>query len=108
MKHDGIMCGEYAEEGYAACLARLFAALADAEKLRVLLALGDDEVSTNHLADILEASPADVQNCLDAYEELDLVRGTMHGNVRFFRIGDTQVRDLLFERVPAPSELKSA
>ncbi len=95
------MCGEYAEARYAAHLARLFVPLGDTGNLRVLLALGDDEVSVNHLADVLELAPHDVQKCLDDFEELDLVRGTLYGRVRLFRMKDARLRDLLFGRLGA-------
>jgi hypothetical protein len=101
MKHDSVMCGEYAEPAFAAYPARLFASLADPSGVRVLLAMGDDEVSTNHLADILEMAPEDVQRYLHAYEELEVVRGTTYGAVRLFRVCDAHVRNLLFERLRA-------
>lgn len=98
------MCGEYAEAKYAAHLARLFGSLSNPANLRVLLALGDDEVSVNHLADILELAPPDVQKRLDDFEELDLVCGTLYGQVRLFRMKDARLRDLLFERLGALTE----
>ena len=94
-----VMCGEYAAPRYAAHLTRLFASLADAENLRALLALGDDEVSANHLADVLDMAPRDVQKRLDHLEELDLVCATLYGQVRVFRVEDAPLRDLLFGHV---------
>ena len=91
-----ILSGEYVEIGYARHLARLFTSLSDVAVLRVLLALGDDEVSANHVADIVEMAPRDVQQCLEALEEFGLIRGTVYGRVRFFRIENDHLRNLLF------------
>jgi len=95
-----ILCGECVEEGYAVHLARLFASLSSVANLRVLLALGDDEVSTNHLADILELTPSEVQHCLKHLEEIGLVCGTSYGHVRLFRIHNSHLRNILFDRIP--------
>lgn len=98
MEYGTVMCGEYVDTSYAAALAEVFASLAELSRVRVILGLGDDEVSVNHLADILEMPPADVQQHLAALEALEVVAVRVRGSVRFFRLIDMHVRHFVFER----------
>jgi DNA-binding transcriptional ArsR family regulator len=99
MEHGMVMCGEYVNASYAAAAAEVFASLADISRIRVVLALGDDEVSANHLADILEMPPAEIQQHLAALEVLEVVAARTHATVRFFRLSDKHVRHLVFGRL---------
>jgi DNA-binding transcriptional ArsR family regulator len=98
MEYGTVMCGEYVDTSYAAALVEVFASLAELSQVRVILALGDDEVSANHLADILEMPSMEVQQHLAALEILEVVAVRARGSVRFFRLIDTHVRHLVFER----------
>lgn len=51
-------CALGVDSSYVELAVEVFSMLADATRVRIILALRDEELSVNHLADVVEKSPA--------------------------------------------------
>jgi len=80
---------------FVAPIVTMFAALAHADRLRLVVALGDDELSVNHLADIVDLTPDDVRRHLEALEFAGVVAVTHHCELSFYRLTDQHIRQLV-------------
>lgn len=89
----------YADASYVALVVELFAALARPDRIRILIALGDDEFSVNHLADIVELSPFAVHQHLAALELVRVVATRRYGDRMFYRLSNPHVRRLVQEHL---------
>ncbi|HEU0206667.1 MAG TPA: metalloregulator ArsR/SmtB family transcription factor [Pseudolysinimonas sp.] len=73
----------------------VFAMLADATRVRLILALRDGELSVNHLAEIVDKSPAAVSQHL-AKLRLARIVATRHDGQRvFYRLQDEHASQLV-------------
>ena len=65
MNADNVTCGRDPDSLYVELAVEVFAMLADATRVRIILALeGAGELSVNHIADIVDKSPAAVSQHL--------------------------------------------
>ena len=64
MDADSEIDGRLPDSQYVELAVEVFAMLADATRVRIVLALRDGELSVNHLADIVDKSPAGVSQHL--------------------------------------------
>lgn len=64
----------------------VFAMLADATRVRLILALKDGEMSVNHLADIVDKSPASVSQHLAKLRLARFVSSRQEGTRVFYRL----------------------
>lgn len=73
--------------------------LADATRVRIILALRDQELSVNHLADIVDKTPAAVSQHL-AKMRLARVVSTRHDGTRvFYRLENEHARQLVNDAI---------
>ncbi|WP_028583733.1 ArsR/SmtB family transcription factor [Desulfogranum mediterraneum] len=79
----------------AARLAQLFKALGDPNRLRLLLALAEQEMCVCDLAAFLEVSESAVSHQLRLLRTIDLVRNRRSGTVLYYRLADDHVRELI-------------
>lgn len=83
------------ETPHAEAAAALFALLSDATRVRILLAIGDDELSVNHLADIVDRSPSAVSQHLSRLRLGGLVIARNDGNRVFYRLANEHPLELV-------------
>lgn len=77
----------------------VFRLLADATRIRIVLALQGEELSVNHLADIVDRSPAEVSQHLAKMRWGKLVRVRQEGNRMFYRLTDEHATRLVVEAI---------
>ncbi|MFL0565429.1 ArsR/SmtB family transcription factor [Microbacterium sp. 179-I 1D1 NHS] len=84
---------------YVEVAVEVFRLLADATRIRIVLALRDGELSVNHLADIVDRSPAAVSQHLAKLRWGKLVRVRQDGNRAFYRLTDEHATRLVIEAI---------
>jgi DNA-binding transcriptional ArsR family regulator len=104
MDEDEPVCGETVDARYLALAVEAFAVLAHPDRLRLVLALGSDELSVNHLADIVEMSPISVQQHLSMLEFVGVVTSRRYEGRPFYGLADPHVRHLVLEHLPRADE----
>ncbi|MFP5290468.1 MAG: ArsR/SmtB family transcription factor [Actinomycetes bacterium] len=78
-------------------VAELFGLLADPTRVRIIVALDVDELSVNHIADIVDRPPAAVSQHLAKLRLARLVTVRQEGNRAFYRLRDEHARRLVLE-----------
>ncbi len=73
--------------------------LADATRVRIVLALRDDELSVNHLADIVDKTPAAVSQHLAKMRLGRVVAVRQDGTRMFYRLANEHVRQLVDDAI---------
>jgi DNA-binding transcriptional ArsR family regulator len=84
---------------YVEVAAEIFGLLADATRIRIVLALTAGELSVGNLADIVERSPAAVSQHLAKLRWGRIVRVRQDGNRMFYRLTDEHARRLVAEAI---------
>ncbi|WP_425954582.1 ArsR/SmtB family transcription factor [Xylanimonas sp. McL0601] len=84
---------------YVELAAEVFTLLADATRIRIILALRDGEVSVNHLADVVDKSPTAVSQHLAKLRWGRIVRARQEGNRVFYSLVDEHARQLVTQAV---------
>ncbi|GAA4168655.1 metalloregulator ArsR/SmtB family transcription factor [Gryllotalpicola koreensis] len=78
----------------------VFAMLADATRVRIVLALRSaGEMSVNHLADVVDKSPAAVSQHLAKLRMARMVTTRQHGTKVFYRLADEHASDLVSDAI---------
>jgi len=77
----------------------VFAMLADATRVRLILALRDGELSVNHLAEIVDKSPAAVSQHLAKLRLARIVATRQDGHRVFYRLQDEHASQLVADAV---------
>lgn len=77
----------------------IFRMLADATRIRIILALRAGELSVNHLADIVDRSPAAVSQHLAKLRWSKLVLLRQEANRVFYRLTDEHATRLVLEAI---------
>lgn len=77
----------------------IFRMLADATRIRIILALRDGELSVNHIADIVDRSPAAVSQHLAKLRWGKLVLLRQEANRVFYRLTDEHAMRLVMEAI---------
>lgn len=77
----------------------IFSMLADATRVRIILALGDEELSVNHLADILDKSPASVSQHLAKLRLARIVAARQDGQRVFYRLENEHAQQLVSDAI---------
>ena len=89
MHVDTEMCGLDPESEYVELAVEVFAMLADATRVRIILALRNaEEMSVNHLADVVDKSPAAVSQHLAKLRLARMVSTRREGTTVFYRLTD--------------------
>lgn len=84
---------------YVEVAVEVFRLLADATRIRIVLALREGELSVNNLAEIVERSPAAVSQHLAKLRWGKLVRVRQDGNRAFYRLTDEHAMRLVVEAI---------
>lgn len=93
------MCGLDPESPYVELAVEVFSMLADATRVRLILALRDEEMSVNHLADIVDRSPAAVSQHLAKMRLGRLVTTRQDGTRVFYRLADEHAARLVTDAI---------
>ena len=100
MDADTQICGLDPDSQYVELAVEVFGLLADATRVRIILALrASDELSVNHLADIVDKSPAAVSQHLARLRMARIVSTRQEGQRVFYRLENDHVRQLVTDAV---------
>lgn len=100
MDTDNRQCGREPDSEYVELAVEVFVMLADATRVRIILALRDaEELSVNHLAELVEKSPAAVSQHL-AKLRLARIVATRHEGTRvFYRLENEHATQLVSDAI---------
>jgi len=93
------MGGRHPEGQYVELAVEIFSMLADATRVRIILALRDEELSVNHLADILDKSPASVSQHLAKLRLARIVAARQDGQRVFYRLENEHAQQLVSDAI---------
>lgn len=93
------MCGREPDSQYVELAVEVFTMLADATRVRIILALRDGELSVNHLADIVDKSPAAVSQHLAKLRLARIVATRSEGTRVFYRLENEHARQLVTDAI---------
>ncbi|WP_022884122.1 ArsR/SmtB family transcription factor [Glaciibacter superstes] len=99
MDADKQVCGRDPDSQYVELAVEVFAMLADATRVRIVLALRDEELSVNHLADILDKTPASVSQHLAKLRLARIVATRQQGTRVFYRLGNEHASQLVTDAI---------
>jgi len=100
MDADKPVCGRLPESQYVELAVEVFAMLADATRVRLILTLKESgELSVNHLADIVDKSPAAVSQHLAKLRLGRMVSTRQDGTRVFYRLSDEHASTLVAEAI---------
>ncbi|TFD05603.1 metalloregulator ArsR/SmtB family transcription factor [Cryobacterium sp. TMT1-66-1] len=102
MDADKQICGRLPESDFVELAVEIFSMLADATRVRLILVLRDaGELSVNHLADIVDKTPASVSQHLAKMRLARIVSTRQEGTRIFYRLENEHaaqlVRDAIFQ-----------
>jgi len=97
---DKEVCGLDPDSEYVELAVEVFAMLADATRVRIILALRNaEEMSVNHLADVVDKSPAAVSQHLAKLRLARMVQTRREGTTVFYRLADEHASELVTDAV---------
>ncbi|MDQ4138567.1 MAG: metalloregulator ArsR/SmtB family transcription factor [Actinomycetota bacterium] len=100
MDADKPVCGRLPDSQYVELAVEIFGMLADATRVRIILALRDaGELSVNHLADIVDKTPAAVSQHLAKMRLGRLVTSRHDGTRVFYRLANEHARQLVADAI---------
>ncbi|UAJ80089.1 helix-turn-helix transcriptional regulator [Leifsonia sp. ZF2019] len=99
MDADIPMCGRDPESPYVELAVEVFAMLADATRVRIVLALRDGELSVNHLADIVDKAPTAVSQHLAKLRLARIVATRQEGTKVFYRLTNEHASQLVTDAI---------
>lgn len=100
MDADKCVCGLDPDSQYVELAVEVFALLADATRVRIILALRDaEELSVNHLADIVDKSPAAVSQHLAKMRMSRVVATRQDGTRVFYRLENEHAMQLVTDAI---------
>jgi DNA-binding transcriptional ArsR family regulator len=99
MNADTKACTFGVESPYVELAAEVFALLADATRIRIVLALREGEQSVGHLAELVGKSPTAVSQHLAKLRWARIVRARQDGNKVFYSLIDEHARRLVADAV---------
>ena len=100
MDADKQMCGLDPDSPFVELAVEVFGLLADATRVRIILALrGSGEVSVNHLADIVDKSPAAVSQHLAKLRMARIVSTRQEGQRVFYRLENEHASQLVSDAI---------
>ncbi|RZT64050.1 ArsR family transcriptional regulator [Microcella alkaliphila] len=88
-----------AESEYVELAVEVFSMLADATRIRIILALRDQELSVNHLADIVDKSAPAVSQHLAKLRLARIVSTRQEGTKVFYRLTNEHARQLVADAI---------
>ncbi|MDQ1131160.1 metalloregulator ArsR/SmtB family transcription factor [Microbacterium sp. SORGH_AS_0888] len=94
------VCGLDPDSEYVELAVEVFAMLADVTRVKIILALRSaGELSVNHLADVVDKSPAGVSQHLAKLRLARMVSTRRVGTTVFYRLTDEHASDLVIDAV---------
>jgi DNA-binding transcriptional ArsR family regulator len=87
------------ESEYVELAVEVFSMLADATRVRIILALRDEERSVNHLAETVHKSPAAVSQHLAKLRLARIVATRQDGTRVFYRLANEHARQLVTDAI---------
>ena len=100
MDADKPICGREPDSQYVELAVEVFSMLADATRVRIILALRDvEELSVNHLADILDKPPSAVSQHLAKLRLARIVATRQHGQRVFYRLENEHAKQLVSDAI---------
>lgn len=99
MDADKQICGREPDSQYVELAVEIFSMLADATRVRLVLALRDGELSVNHLADIVDKSPAAVSQHLAKLRLARIVATRQDGTRVFYRLENEHASQLVADAI---------
>lgn len=99
MREDTKACTFGTESPYVELAAEVFSLLADATRVRIVLALRDAELPVNALAEVVGKSPTAVSQHLARLRWGRIVRARQEGNRVFYSLVDEHARTLVTQAV---------
>lgn len=97
--HTNSKCSLSAESEYVELAVEVFSMLADATRVRIILALRDQELSVNHLADIVDKSAPAVSQHLAKLRLARIVSTRQEGTKVFYRLTNEHARQLVADAI---------
>ena len=99
MDADKQLCGRLPDSQYVELAVEVFGMLADATRVRIVLALRDNESSVNELAQIVDKSPAAVSQHLAKMRLGRLVSTRQDGTRIFYRLSNEHAKQLVTDAI---------
>lgn len=100
MSADSKVCGRSPDSEYVELAVEVFALLADPTRVRIVLALREtEELSVNHLADLVDRSPATVSQHLAKMRMARMVTTRHHANRVFYALADEHAARLVVDAI---------
>ena len=99
MDADKQLCGRLPDSHYVELAVEVFSMLADATRVRIVLALREGEMSVNELAEMVDKSPAAVSQHLAKMRLGRLVATRQDGTRIFYRLANEHARQLVSDAV---------
>lgn len=97
---DTQVCGLNPESEYVELAVEVFAMLADVTRVKIILALRNaEEMSVNHIADVVDKSPAAVSQHLAKLRLARMVSTRREGTTVFYRLTDEHASELVVDAV---------
>ncbi|MEA1264141.1 metalloregulator ArsR/SmtB family transcription factor [Microbacterium sp. STF-2] len=97
--HADSKCSLSSESEYVELAVEVFSMLADATRIRIILALRDQELSVNHLADIVDKSAPAVSQHLAKLRLARIVSTRQEGTKVFYRLTNEHARQLVADAI---------
>ena len=99
MNADTDGCTLYTDSEYVELAVEVFAILADATRIRIILALRDTELAVNHLAETVSKSQASVSQHLAKLRLAHIVTTRREGTRVFYRLANEHARQLVADAI---------
>lgn len=100
MDADKQLCGRSVDSQFVELAVEVFAMLADATRIRIIIALRDhEELSVNHLADLVDKSPAAVSQHLAKLRLGRIVATRQDGQRVFYRLENEHAKQLVTDAI---------
>jgi DNA-binding transcriptional ArsR family regulator len=99
MDADKRVCGREPDSQYVELAVEVFSMLAEATRVRIVLALRDGELPVNRLAEILDKSPAAVSQHLAKLRLARIVTTRQEGQRVFYRLENEHASKLVSDAI---------
>src|ERR1700712_3287292 len=99
MDADKQICGRKPDSQYVELAVEIFGMLADATRVRLILALRDGEQSVNALAEIVDKTPAAVSQHLAKLRLARIVSTRQHGQKVYYRLENEHASKLVSDAI---------
>lgn len=93
------MCGREPDGQFVELAVEVFSMLADATRVRLILALRDEELSVNNLAEIVDKTPASVSQHLAKMRLARIVTTRQDGTRVFYRLANEHASRLVTDAI---------